>query len=185
MRGVLRQMLDRLTMSSGDRLRANLDDLVAQGDWNQALSVLQDALNEEPNNPKYKVEWADVLICKGEPDEARKILATIPETELEKQRPQTRLEIWEEAEGMLPIGKLNKLLDKEPDDLDCRYQLAIQLANQRDYEPSLDHLMYILRTDRGFREDLGRSSMVRVMSLMGKDSAVAKRYRRSMFNFMH
>ena len=45
--------------------------------------------------------------------------------------------------------------------------------------------MHILQADREFRDDIGRMTMIRVMTLLPKDSDVVKRYRRRMFNFMH
>ena len=45
--------------------------------------------------------------------------------------------------------------------------------------------MFILQTDREFEDDIGRATMVRIMALLGKDSDIAKQYRRRMFNFMH
>jgi thioredoxin-like negative regulator of GroEL len=45
--------------------------------------------------------------------------------------------------------------------------------------------MTILRRDRKFREDAGRTLMIRTFALLGKGSELAARYRRQMFNFMH
>ncbi len=182
---VLRAMLDRLTMSSGEQLQATLDEVVDREDWDTAMTILQQALNEEPNNPKFKVEWADVLLHKGEPDEARKVLDTIPEDVADRQRPATRLELHEEAAAMRPLHEIAKAIEANPEELDCRYEIAVQLAVQRNYEEALQHLMFILQTDRSYRDDIGRETMVRIMHLMGKNSPIAKQYRRRMFNFMH
>lgn len=181
----LRAMLDRLTMSSGEQLQASLDEVVEREDWDTAMAILQQALNDEPNNPKFKIEWADVLLHKGEPGEARKVLDTISEDEPERQRPATRLELHEEAAAMRPVHELAKAIEMSPEDLDSRYEIAVLLAVQRDYEQALEHLMFILQKDRKFRDDIGRETMVRIMSLMGKNSPIAKQYRRRMFNFMH
>lgn len=181
----LRTMLDRLTMSSGEQLQSSLDEVVEREDWDTAMAILQQALNDEPNNPKFKIEWADVLLHKGEPDEARKVLDTIPEDEPERQRPATRLELHEEAAAMRPVHELAKAIEVSPEDLDSRYEIAVLLAVQRNYEQALEHLMFILQKDRKFRDDIGRETMVRIMSLMGKNSPIAKQYRRRMFNFMH
>ncbi|MGD8830434.1 MAG: tetratricopeptide repeat protein, partial [Pseudomonadales bacterium] len=73
----------------------------------------------------------------------------------------------------------------DPEDLDARYQLAIVLAAARDYEGALTQAMSILQKDRAFRDDLGRTTMIRIFSLLGKGSELATAYRRRMFNFMH
>ena len=45
--------------------------------------------------------------------------------------------------------------------------------------------MSILQSDREFRDDIGRTTMLRIFNLLGKGSALATRYRRQMFNYMH
>ena len=181
----LRELVDKLTMSGSDLLRDQLAVHLASEDWDNALAILQQAINEEPNNAGYKVEWADLLVRKGDLDGARTVVATIPEETPERERPVTRLEIAEEAAGMGNLEDVQVELDADPSDLDLRYRASILCAAGGQYEEALEHAMFILQTDREFQDDIGRATMVRIMSLLGKDADIAKRYRRRMFNFMH
>ena len=181
----LRELVDKLTMSGSDLLRDQLAVHIASGDWDNALATLQQAINEEPNNAGYKVEWADLLVRKGDLDGARTVVATIPEETPERERPVTRLEIAEEAAGMGNLEDVQVELDADPSDLDLRYRASILCAAGGQYEEALEHAMFILQTDREFQDDIGRATMVRIMSLLGKDADIAKQYRRRMFNFMH
>ena len=181
----LRELVDKLTMSGSDLLRDQLAVHIASGDWDNALAILQQAINEEPNNAGYKVEWADLLVRKGDLDGARTVVATIPEETPDRERPVTRLEIAEEAAGMGNREDVQVELDADPSDLDLRYRASILCAAGGQYEEALEHAMFILQTDREFQDDIGRATMVRIMSLLGKDADIAKRYRRRMFNFMH
>ena len=178
--GVLRELIDGLTMSGGDRLKAQLEDHLERRDWNGALATLEQALQAEPNNAAFKVEWADVLARKGDLDGAKTVLATIPEDTAERDRPVARLELAEEAAGM--DGAAGAADDG---DLEARYRAAIQGAVAGDYEAALEHCMEILRQDRKFRDDAGRTTMIRIMATMGKGSELAQRYRRRMFAFLH
>ena len=181
----LRELVDKLTMSGSDLLRDQLAVHIASGDWDNALAILQQAINEEPNNAGYKVEWADLLVRKGDLDGARTVVATIPGETPERERPVTRLEIAEEAAGMGNLEDVQVELDADPSDLDLRYRASILCAAGGQYEEALEHAMFILQTDREFQDDIGRATMVRIMSLLGKDADIAKQYRRRMFNFMH
>ena len=181
----LRELVDKLTMSGSDLLRDQLAVHIASGDWDNALAILQQAIDEEPNNAGYKVEWADLLVRKGDLDGARTVVATIPEETPERERPVTRLEIAEEAAGMGNLEDVQVELDADPSDLDLRYRASILCAAGGQYEEALEHAMFILQTDREFQDDIGRATMVRIMSLLGKDADIAKQYRRRMFNFMH
>lgn len=182
---VLRELIDRLTMSSGDVLKQSLARHLEREDWDAALDTLQQAINEEPNNPAFKVEWADILAIQGDVEGSRTVLATIPEDAAERERPATRLEIAEEAAGMGGLEAALAGATADEADLEARYRAAILLAQARRYEEALEQAMTILATDRDFREDAGRVTMIRIMTLLGKGSEVATRYRRRMFNFMH
>ena len=181
----LRELIERLTQSPSEALRTQLDEYLAAEDYDGALAVLKEAIAAEPNNTGFKVEWADVLLRKGDVDGGRTVLATIPEDTEERDRPATRLEILEEAAGMGTLRDAIAETQANGDDLDARYRVAVLLASERRYEEALEAAMAILRRDRTYREDAGRLTMIRIMALMGKGSDVAKRYRRRMFNFLH
>lgn len=181
----LRTLLDTLTQSSTDTLKGQLDQILAAGDYDTAVNMLQQAIAEEPSNQGFRVELADVLIRKGDLDDARTALASIPDDAENRERPQNRLEFVEEAAGFAQIDDLNTQLASEPDNLELKYQLSIQSVVAGDYEAGLINAMDILRSDREYREDIGRLTMIRVFALLGKGDELATQYRRKMFNFMH
>ena len=80
---------------------------------------------------------------------------------------------------------LQAKLEQSADDLEVKYQLAVQLVVAEAYEPALELAMDILRSDREFRDDIGRLTMIRIFDLLGKGHDLAGKYRRKMFNFMH
>jgi putative thioredoxin len=181
----LSALLDALTQSPADMLKDQLDQVIASGDWDTALAMLQEAVNQEPNNQGFRVELADILIRKGELDDARTVLGTIPEDTPERDRPQCRLEFVEEAAGLPSLDELTAAVEANPDDLESKYQLCVRLATGGELTAALDTAMEILRTDREFREDIGRLTMLRIFSVMGKGDETVAKYRRKMFNFMH
>lgn len=181
----LRPLLDALTQSPADMLKAQLDQIVASEDWETAVGLLQQAVNEEPNNMAFRVEMADVLVRKGDLDDARTVLASIPEETEERERPQNRLEFVEEAAGFDDIATLTNKVAADANDLEAKYQLSVQLLVVGEVEAGLEAAMDILRTDREFRDDIGRLTMIRAFSMLGKGHELAGKYRRKMFNFMH
>ena len=96
----LRTVMDALTQSSIEALQGNLDQMLAVGDFAAATATLQQSIQEEPNNQGLRIELADVLIRKGDLDDARAVLASIPEDTEGRARPQNRLEFVEEASAM-------------------------------------------------------------------------------------
>ena len=181
----LREFLDPFTLSSADALKQQIASNIENEDWETALQILQQAITEEPTNHSFRVECADVMILKGDLEAAKQILGTIPEDFADRVRPATRMEIAQEAAAMGSLSELENGVESDANDLSNRYAYSIVFASSRQYEEALEQAMYILRQDRGFRDDIGRETMVRILNLLGSDSPIAKRYRRQMFAFMH
>jgi len=181
----LRGLLDQLTLSSSDMLKDQLDELLERKEYDTALNFLQQAVTEEPGNQGFRVELADVLVLQGSLEDARTVLAGIPEETEGRERPQSRLEFAEEAAGMESDQVLEDALATQPDNLETCYKLAVVKVVSGEYEAALQHAMTILQRDRSFRDDLGRTTMIRIFTLLGKGSDLATTYRRRMFNFMH
>ena len=182
---VLRELIDRLTQSPSDMLKDQLAAHLQAEDFNGALEVLQQAIRAEPGNAAFKVEWADVLLIQGDLEGGRTVLAAIAEGVAERERPATRLALLEEAAGLGRLGDALAAVERDETDLDARYRAAILLTRERRYVDALEQAMAILQQDRQYRDDIGRVTMVRIMSLLEKGSNVAKQYRRRMFNFLH
>jgi len=181
----LRALLDQLTLSSSDLVRAQVAQFLDRGRYKAAVRVLQRAISEEPNNVAFRVELADVLARQGLLERARTALASVPADAEGRERPQTRIELLEEAAGLRSRRQLKAALNANAQDLEALYALAIIEAAAGNPEAALEHAMIILRTDRSFRDDGGRKTMLRIFKLLDRGSPLAKHYRRRMFNFMH
>ena len=181
----LRATLDQHTQSLDDAIAGDLQQVLERGDFETATRLLQAAIEEEPNNQSLRVDLADVLVRKGDLEDARTVLASIKDDTAERQRPQTRLEFLEEAAGMPRLEELLSIVASDDADLEAKYQLAVRHVAAEEYEQALLVSLDILRADREFREDLGRTTMIRVFEVLGKGNELAGKYRRKMFNLMH
>ena len=181
----LRALLDALTQSPSDMIKAQLEQIIASGDFSTAVDLLQQAVAQEPGNQAFRVELADVLVRKGDLDDARTVLASIPEDTAERDRPQNRLEFVEEVAAFGTLSEALAQSEQSPDDLEMKYQACVQLIVAERYEEGLELALDILRSDRDFRDDIGRLTMIRAFAVMGKGHELAGKYRRKMFNFMH
>ena len=181
----LRTLLDQLTMSAADLIKAQLAQHLEQGDLRSARRFLQQAVKEEPKNPYFRVELADVLARQGELNDARKVLASVPQDAAERERPQTRLELAEEAASLPSRKQLLAKLEELPNDLAARCQLAAVEAAQGNFEAALEQALQVLQADRSFGDELGRRTLLRLFAVLGKGDELAGRYRRKMFNFLH
>ncbi len=181
----LRSLFDQLTMSAADVIKGQLSQYLEQKDFTSALRFLQQAIAEEPNNASFRIELADVLARQGELDEARKALQTVPADAPERDRPETRLALADEAAALPPREQLLQKLTDAPDDIETQHQLAVVEAAAENYEAALESALKVLQTDRTYGDDIGRLTMIRIFTVLGKGNELANAYRRRMFNFMH
>ena len=181
----LKSMLDTLTQSPADALKGQLDRFLNDRDWDSALALIKQAIEQEPNNQGFRVELADLLIRKGDLEDAAKVLVAIDDDTDGVKRPRTRLEFLEESAGLPNAEELHKTVITESNKLELAYSQAVWLIVDEHYQEALDLCLEILSTDREFREDIGRLTMIRIFDLMDKGDEIVSAYRRKMFNLMH
>lgn len=181
----LRELLEEYTQSQVEKVQEQIKLLVAQGQREQAIGLLQQLLVEEPQNYSLQTELCDLLIMEGRQDEARQILAALPKDTAGINKPTYRLEFLERAEHLGSGQALLKKLEADPDDLQARLDLAIVQVVDDAMEAALENLLIILQKDREFGEDISRLTMIKIFELLGKGDPLATQYRRKMFTFMH
>jgi len=181
----LREVLEQLTRSSMDRIRDQIKLLIAEGDREQAITLLQQVIAEEPQNYGLHTELCDLLIMVGRMDEARQILASLPADAEGISKPTYRLEFLELAANLDSIEVLIEKATTEAGNIQARFDLAIQQIVDDAIEAALENLLTILQEDREFGDDIARLTMIKVFDLLGKGDPLATQYRRQMFNAMH
>ena len=184
---VLRDLVDRFTMSSGEMIRQQLAELLEQRDFATAQQMLTQALDEEPNNAVFKVELADVHAHAGNLAAARTLLASIPPDADERERPQTRVELLDEVATLPDMAALKTGAGAVggAGDPEALYGLSLRLAVSGDYEGAFEQALRLLQQDRAYRDGLARRTLVRLFVLLPKGNELVKRYRRQMFNLLH
>ena len=181
----IRALFDQLTLSAADVTKAELSQYLERKDFESALGFLQRAIAEEPNNASFRLELADVLVRQGDLDGARKALETVPAEAPERDRPETRLALADEAAALPPQEQLLRKLANDPENVEALHQLAVVEAAAENFEAALESALKVLQTDRSYGDDIGRLTMIRIFAVLGKGNELANAYRRRMFNFMH
>lgn len=181
----LRQLIDELTLSSSELLRERLDQFMEHKDYAGALRVVRQALEDEPNNPAFLVEFADLLALTGKIEDAREVLGSIPESTEGRSRVVIRLELMAQADGLDQLDRLREVYQNAPNESQACYSLAVKLAVTNEYEEALELALTLLMNDREYGEDAGRKLMLQIFELLGKGSGLSQKFRRKMFNFLH
>lgn len=181
----LRELLDQATMSPVEQIREQITLLLSGGDRVGAIQLLRQIIQEEPSNHGLQTELCDLLILEDRLDEAKQLLASLPEDAEGIGRPRNRLEFMEEAGGLGSREEWEKKLMEAPQNAEIQYQLAVIQMASDDAEAALGQLLNLLQQDREFGEDLARKTMIRIFDLLGKGNSLATEYRRKMFTYLH
>jgi len=181
----LRALLDQVTSSPVERIREQINQLVAEGDRDGAIAMLQEVIKDEPTNYGLHTELCDLLIMVGRRDEARQILDALPKDAEGLAKPQHRLEFLDLAEGLPALADLARELEGDPDNLQLLLNLTITQVVDDDMEAALLNLLSMLQKNRQFQDDIARKTMIKIFDLLGKGNSLASEYRKKMFNVMH
>ncbi|MDH3857608.1 MAG: tetratricopeptide repeat protein, partial [Gammaproteobacteria bacterium] len=82
-------------------------------------------------------------------------------------------------------SEIEQRLAQNPNDLKALLQKSRHLTAQGDYDNAMECLLTIMRTDRGFEDDISRTSMLELFDMLGGEHPSVQKYRRKLFNLLH
>lgn len=183
-----REVLDRFI--AGDANRAHALGVTAwqAGNTQQARMLLANAAMAEPDNLAIPRDLAKLLWSEGEAEQALKLLDSLP--------PEARadamiaplfahLNLAETARLAPPLSELDKQIAQDPENLDAHYQRAAVLLAADEFAAAMEELLFITRTDRGYRHDLGRISLLALFDLLGSTHPLTRQYRQALSESLH
>ncbi len=183
-----REVLDRFI--AGDAHRAHALGVAAwqSGKPDQARMLLANAAMAEPDNLAIPRDLAKLLWSQGDGEQALKLLDSLPPEA--RSAPEiaplhAHLNLAETARTALPLAELDARLSADPSDLDARYQRAAVLLAADDFDGAMAELLWIARTDRSFRHDIGRTSLLALFDLLGGAHPLTRQYRQALSESLH
>lgn len=185
---VVRAMLERHIVRESDVIRAEALQRYEEGDREGAMELLQKAAEMDPTNHKVRIDLAGLLAQSGRADLSEAMLQELPpdlRDSTEVKGLLARLRFARLAQDAPEVAELERRIERDPGDLEARYQLAARKIGAGDYEPGMEQLLEILRRDRGFEQDAGREGLLATFEILGGSGELVTRYRRQLFNLMH
>ncbi len=181
----IRALLKDVTMSPAERIQLEVEALIAAGENQQALALLQQVLAEEPDNIALQVTQAKLLLQLGRIDDARMLINALPADAPGLQQPRAKLAFLDMASDLEPRNIVEQQLAVQPDNLDAIYQMAIHHVLADDDEAACELLLQIVSKDRSFKDDGARLLMLKVFEQKGSADPMVRRYRNRLFSLMH
>jgi putative thioredoxin len=179
--GMVRQFIDRLLPSAAEEQRQAAMQAYRAGQAQQALTGLEEAQQHEPQNDTIRMDRAEVLLALDRASEAAILLDELqPLSAMDPRAERLKAEVTFAASDDAPedIDVMEARVASNPQDLDTRLALAKRYVGDKQFEPALEQLLEITRTDRKFGEDAGRKTMLAIFELLGGDHQLTSQYRR-------
>jgi len=184
----MRIIIDRYIEHASDRIRARAQEAYSQGQHAEALSLLENAHQDEPGNHQLTLEYATLCMKEALLDKAESLIAGLPRNvrdATEAMRLQTLLDFALAVKDAPPAETLEDTVSSEPDNLEARYQLGAWYVLNEHFESALEAFIELLQRDPTFRDDAGRKGLLAVFDLLDNKGDLVTRYRRRLFNLLH
>ncbi|MHB1213460.1 MAG: tetratricopeptide repeat protein [Thiobacillus sp.] len=179
----VRAFLDRLVPGPADELRAQAAELRRAGDSSAALQMLADASKINPEHVGVRLDAAEIMLDLGESDEARRLMAGVPD-DADPRVPQLKARLQFMGAAGEDEAALAARVAADENDLAARLKLANLLVAAGQYEAGMDQLLEIVRRDRSFGDDIGRKTLLSVFDLLGGGELLS-RYRRMLASILY
>lgn len=157
----IRAFLDRIALPEGPEqinLREQAAALVAEGKLEEALAVLVQASQANPQDQAIQLDAVDVLIQLGRHDEAKQLLGGEYANEPDRANAlRARLALLDGAADTVP---LEAKLEANPDDHATRLELSKAYAAQSRFREALEAALEVARRDRFFNEGAARKAIL-------------------------
>ena len=162
-----------------ERAQASLD----AGDMGGAAQDFAAALQMNPNNPKALAGLANVSIDAGDVDTAKALLEGASDdiknhAALEKIKAKLALlgdnNTDNGSDDDDALADLQAKVDKNPEDLDARLELAKALAAKGDNAAAVDHLLFSIAKNREHDDEAARKFLLTIFEAEGVESPIAQ-----------
>jgi len=179
----VRDWLQKLIPSPAEELRLQAQQTYQNGDAEQALHLLQQALQLDSDNNTAKIDIATILADQQMHEEAKAILGELPanvKMEEAVTRLLTQIDVAEKSRHLEGEDTLLGKIAANSDDLQARIDLANVYINQQRYENAIEQCFEIIKRNREFQDDIGRKTVVSIFNLLNNEGEIVRNNRRKL-----
>lgn len=169
----IREILDNLDVKSSlDEAIAQLKTYQMANDLAPAKQILDQLFADYPKHPKVTLAAAEFLLHCQKPQEATRLLNTIPPDQKDY------LAIADQLRGQIFFQAITQM---EPTrDLDQKYIRAAQLALDGNHEEALLIFLEIVAGDRHYQDDGARKAMLNIFNRLGQTHPLTQKFQKQL-----
>lgn len=186
--GEVRKVLDKHVEAPAENPHDKAHRLWEAGDLDDALSVLTEMNQKDPDDLKVLIDLAQIKAELGDIDTAEQVLNSLPPEE--KMQPQARqlaarLKFMKQAGELPPIQELEKTLEADPKNSAALHQLALQYVLKDNNAEAMDLLIRLIQFDAGYKDGIAKTTLVELFDKLGNNNPDVRTYRRKLYTLMH
>ena len=181
----LRAFLDKHLPRASDHLLNQAGTLIQQGNVEAAKDLLEQAQNEDPDNPRLPLMQIELLAQSGDITGAEAAIQQLPYEEQQKPEITALQARFTFAQALQGADSIDDLQSRAASSSEAAYQLAAHKVMADEYEEALQMLLDLMRRDRQYGDDAARKGILAIFELLGGENPLVGQYRNKLFNLLH
>jgi putative thioredoxin len=182
----IKAFIDRLIATSGgnaglEEALGLAEEMLAEGAVADAAQTFSAILAEDETNAVAIAGLARAHLALGEVERAREILALAPAAKANDPAilaAKAQIELAEASADAGETAELQAALERNPDDHQARYDLAMALVGEGDAAGAIDTLLDLFHRDREWNDGAAKSQLFKIFDSLGPKSEEAMKGRR-------
>lgn len=179
------ELLNKHLPKLEDGLLEQAQELVSQGDYQQAYTLVKQAYDLDDKRADIKLLLADCQIELGQVNQAKALMATIGLVDQDALYKSIlgKIELAEQAAESPEIIALQQELAADPDNLELKVKLAVQLHQANQIEEALELAHAVLVKDLNFGE--AKKLTLDMINALPNGDPLKSKYRRKIYALLY
>lgn len=181
----IREMLAKYLPQPGDAELAQAAEFIMQGDYTSALPLAKQAHEAAPDNIDARYAYADCLVETGAIALAKNLVQSIKMADQDSRYAAllSKIELAEQAAESPELKALQAQLAEQPDNLQLKLDLAIQLQQAHKNEDALALAYAVVQQDLNFGD--ARKIMLDLINALADGDPLKPVYRRKLYSLLY
>ena len=186
----IKEFISNIITKSGVEVESDLDKILENANINlenglfeEARNLFHEVLDEDNKNITANAGIVKSYIAEKNFDDALKKLNSIPK-EIEKEpifkELNSEIELLNKVSEIRSFDNIQSDLEKNPNSLDLKFELALsQIANE-DYEDSIENLLNIFKIDKSWENGKAKDQLILLFDTLGNKNELVLKARRKL-----
>lgn len=183
----IERLVGPLGPTAVEDLMAEAKAAAQEGDTDAAAEIYSAVLAQEPGHAGAIAALAELVLDRGDVEAARQFLDSAPPEAAKDPAVasvRAKIELAEQAASLGDLGALQRQVEEDPADHQARFDLAVGLSARGRQEDAVNHLIEIVRRDRGWNDDAARKQLLQLFEAWGPMDPMTIRGRRKLSSLM-